>query len=91
MKLRTFTLALAAEFLSYGLIVLDARSITSASFAVNAIINVVFITQNFFVLKWMNEVKEARGPWALAGFLVGGVSGAELALWLSIHYIGGAR
>jgi hypothetical protein len=71
--------------------VVDARCIASAAYLWLGLVNVLFIAQNFYVLKWMNEAKDARGPWALAGFLVGGISGAELCLWLSIHIIGGAK
>lgn len=48
-----------------------------------------FITQAFYVAKWMMEVKEARGWRAFLGFLLGGTCGSNFAIYVTKHLYGG--
>jgi hypothetical protein len=88
-KLKVFAIASLTEFFCYFILVANTRAFTLASYKWTFITDSLFITQSFFVQKWMVEIKDARGPYAFAGFLLGGTLGSLSAIWASTHLYGG--
>lgn len=58
---KTFLIAAATEFLSFFLIVVNTRAYTKGLYFWTFVTDSFFITQTFFVAKWMVEVKQAAG------------------------------
>lgn len=85
-----FWKAAAAEWVSFFIIVLNTRAFTQGSYFWTLLTDFLFITQAFFVAKWMIEAKEARSWSAYWGFVTGGTWGSLTAIWVSEHlYKGG--
>ena len=87
--MKTFLIAAITEFVSFFLIVVNTRAYTQGLYLWTFVTDAFFISQSFFVAKWMVEVKEARGLPAYFGFLVGGTLGSLSAIWLTKHVYGG--
>lgn len=87
--LQTFLIAATTEFFSFFLIVVNTRAYTLGLYFWSFVTDFFFISQAFFVAKWMVEVKEARGLTAYFGFLVGGTMGSLAAIWVTKHVYGG--
>lgn len=87
--MRSFLIAFAAEFFSYFIIVCNTRAFTQGSYKWTLITDGLFITQSFYVMKWMTEVKEARGTAAYIGFLLGGTLGSLSAIFVTKNLYGG--
>lgn len=86
---KTFLIAAVTEFVSFFLIVINTRAYTKGLYAWTFLTDAFFITQNFYVAKWMVEAKEARGTAAYLGFLLGGTAGSLLGILLTKHLYGG--
>jgi hypothetical protein len=89
LALKTFGIAAVTEFLCFFLVVVNTRAYTKGLYKWTFLTDSFFITQSFFVAKWMVEAKEARGIAAYLGFLVGGTSGSLLAIFVTKHLYGG--
>lgn len=87
--MKTFLIACATEWFCYFIIVCNTRAFTQGSYKWTLITDGLFITQSFFVAKWMMEVKEARGISAYLGFLLGGTLGSLSAIYVTKHLYGG--
>lgn len=87
--MKVFFIAAATEFLCFFLVVVNTRAYTKGLYFWTWLTDALFITQSFFVAKWMTEAKEARGIAAYFGFLVGGSAGSLLAIWITKHLYGG--
>lgn len=86
--MRTFLIAAATEFFSFFLIVVNTRAFTLGLYSWTLLTDSLFISQQFFVAKWMVEAKEARGLHAYLGFLVGGTLGSLFAIFITKHVYG---
>lgn len=78
--MKTFCIAAVTEFLSFFLIVINTRAYTQGLYVWTFLTDAFFISQSFFVSKWMVEAKEARGFAAYLGFLIGGTAGSLAAI-----------
>ena len=87
--LKTFLIAAATEFFSFFLVVVNTRAYTKGLYFWTFATDAFFITQAFFVAKWMVEVRQARGMTAYFGFLFGGTLGSLFAIWVTKHLYGG--
>jgi hypothetical protein len=85
---RTFAIAALTEFVSFFIIVLNTRAFTHALIGWTMLTDALFITQSFLVSKWMVEDRNARGPSAFLGFLIGGELGSVLAILLTTKIYG---
>jgi hypothetical protein len=85
---KTFAIAFATQFFSYFIIVANTRAFTEGSYRWTFITDSFFITQSFFVGKWMIETKSARGIPAYFGFLLGGTLGSLAAIFTTKHLYG---
>lgn len=81
--MKIFLIAAVTEFLSFFLIVVNTRAYTHGLYGWTFLTDSFFISQSFFVSKWMVEVKEARGMKAYAGFLLGGTAGSLFAIFVT--------
>jgi hypothetical protein len=88
-KKKTFLVAAATEFFSFFLVVVNTRAYTKGLYGWTFATDSFFITQAFFVAKWMVEVKQMRGMVAYFGFLFGGTLGSLFAIWITKHLYGG--
>lgn len=88
-SLKVFAIAAATEFISFFLIVVNTRAYTKGLYVWTFLTDSFYITQSFFVMKWMVEVKESRGMAAYFGFLFGGTAGSLCAIFLTKLLYGG--
>ena len=86
---KTFLIAAATEFISFFLVVVNTRAYTQGLYFWTFVTDSFFISQAFFVAKWMVEVKQARSLTAYFGFLLGGTLGSLTAIWVTKHLYGG--
>lgn len=86
--MKVFLIAAITEFLSFFLVVVNTRAYTHGLYLWTLATDSFFITQSFFVSRWMIEVKEARGFNAFLGFLFGGTLGSLAAIWLTKYLYG---
>jgi hypothetical protein len=87
--MRTFLIASGTEFVSYFLIVVNTRAYSKGLYFWTFVTDAFFISQAFFVAKWMVEAKEARGLPAYLGFLFGGTLGSLAAIFVTKIVYGG--
>lgn len=80
---KTFLIAAATEFLAFFLIVVNTRAYTQGLYLWTFFTDAFFISQSFWVAKWMVEAKEARGLGAYFGFLIGGTCGSLTAIFVT--------
>ena len=78
--MKTFLIAAVTEFVSFFLIVINTRAYTQGLYVWTFLTDAFFISQSFFVSKWMIEAKDARGVAAYLGFLIGGTAGSLSAI-----------
>lgn len=81
--MKTFLIAAATEFLAFFLVVVNTRAYTQGLYGWTLATDAFFITQSFWVSKWMTENVEARGWIAYLGFLIGGVCGSLAAIFVT--------
>ena len=81
--LKTFLIAALTEFFAFFLVVVNTRAYTQGLYAWTFLTDAFFISQGFFVSKWMVETKEARGLSAYLGFLIGGTCGSLAAIFVT--------
>lgn len=81
--MKTFLIASATEFLSFFLIVVNTRAYSNGLYKWTLATDAFFITQNFWIAKWMVEAKDARGWTAYFGFLIGGTTGSLAAIFVT--------
>lgn len=86
--MRTFWIAAVTEFVSFFLVVINNRAFNQGLYGWTALTDAMFITQNFFVNKWMIEDETARGLQGYLGFLIGGTLGSVFAIFVSKHVYG---
>ena len=86
--MRIFAIAFVAEFFCNFVIVANTRAFTLGNYGWTAFTEVLFITQTFWVAKWMVEAKDARGKAAYLGFLFGGTLGSLAAIFTTKHLYG---
>lgn len=77
------------EFLSFFVIVVNTRAFTQGKIGWTMATDGLFIIQTWAVGKWMVEDKQARGIWALLGFLIGGELGSVLGIVVTKYFYGG--
>lgn len=87
--MKTFLIAAITEFLSFFVIVINTRAFARGLYGWTFITDAFFISQQFFVAKWMIEAKDARGLPAYFGFLIGGTGGSLFAIFVTKHRYGG--
>jgi hypothetical protein len=87
--LKVFVIAMITEFLSFFIVVVNTRAYTKGLYFWTFATDAFFITQTFFVARWMIEVKGARGLNAYFGFLIGGTAGSLFAIWITKLLYGG--
>jgi hypothetical protein len=87
--LKTFLIAAVTEFFSFFLVVVNARAYNKGLYFWTFVTDAFFISQAFWVAKWMVEVRQARGWTAYFGFLVGGTLGSLCAIWVTKRIYGG--
>lgn len=87
--MKTFLIAAITEFLSFFVIVVNTRAYTKGLYFWTFVTDAFFISQSFFVAKWMVEAKEARGLPAYFGFLIGGTLGSLSGILLTKILYGG--
>lgn len=77
------------EIISSILITCDYRAIAIISYGWTFVINSIFFTMNWWFLKAILKAdKDEENFWMGLGYFLGGVSGAELGLWLTVHLYG---
>ena len=81
--MKTFGIAFVTEFLAFFIIVVNTRAYTKGLYFWTFLTDAFFISQSFFVSKWMVEAKEARGMAAYFGFLLGGTAGSLSAIFVT--------
>lgn len=68
--------------LQYGFIVLNIQMVAAHSYTGTAATDVVLAFNSFTTMKW---VSESKNNWEKLGYILGGVSGSLIALWVNIH------
>jgi hypothetical protein len=86
-----FLLFFVGEILSSCLIVADMRAVAIVSFVWTGIINMIFFLINWWFLRVITKAEkegESENFWMALGYVIGGVIGAELGLYLTIKVYG---
>jgi hypothetical protein len=68
----------------YCLLVINFRTVAHGSYIGTATTDLILAFNGFYLTKWIGE---SKGKKELAGYVLGGVSGSMIALWLSIHIL----
>lgn len=76
----TFALFFAMMFLNYGLVVVNTRMIARGSYRGTALSDAAIAILGFTLIR---HVAETDALTAMAGYVMGGVSGSMLGLWLT--------
>ena len=75
-----FSTFFAMQFIQYLIVTVNMRAVAAGKYAWTAISDMIFATVGFLVIQ---RVAEAHSKVAWSGYVVGGVVGSQVGIWLS--------
>lgn len=81
--MRAFAYFFAMQFVSYALIVANGRAYVQGNYLATASTDALIASQNFILTKRMISTPGDLGKAAMAGYVLGGMTGALAAIWFT--------
>lgn len=81
-KLGQFFLFASTQMLSYFLFVANGRAYMQGNYTWTAVTDALYAAQSFFLIRRMVK-EEANNAWSFAGYVVGGVCGSLLSIFVT--------
>lgn len=78
--MREFLFLFIVMFLQYFLATLNIRACAQANYLFTALSDMAIAANSFYLIK---RVGESKSKWGLAGYIIGGVIGSQLGIYVT--------